>query len=311
MVTYDGRNKEMFEDDWTSHHFISSASPTKTPASPVPSSQTSDKPTRAPIIPHTFPPSAKKTANPTVAPTVHPSPSPTITPTENPTVAPTARAENEADNGGCEANEYLFALFMYDQGGDGWEKAKISIAEENVFGFRETVFKGGLEDGKSGMEYVCLELYTCYHAVIQGGLWEKEIRWELKPVVLGTTDEYKIAIAKGAAPAECSFSFGNPRYPVCETTCLSWNPPTPAPTERPTPAPTVRPTTEPSGKPTSAPTWTPTKAPTGRRTSAPTTWPTRRPTKVPTSIPTHYPTYYPTELPTDLPSNRPNGLPML
>lgn len=296
----------MFEDE-VFPQTKPSAKPTEISTASPSSPGITPSPTRAQTA---HPSSAGLTFAPTGAPSVQASPAPTASPTAAPTRAPTSRSEYVSGNGGCEADEQLFVLFMHDQGGDGWDDTQISIAEENVFGFKETAFKGTLDDGKVGMEYVCLKYFTCYHAAIQGGVWEEEIRWELRPVVLGTKpEEYKYAVAKGAAPVDCSFSFGNRGYPACETTCLSWARPTPAPKAKPTSAPTVRPTPSPTMGPTAVPTDEPTTVPTIGPTAAPTSGPTPVPTGGPTSSPSQHPTASPTNKLTDRPSLRPTVAP--
>ena len=181
--------------------------------------------------------------------------SPTIAdvPTAAPTTGPTERNMNIDGNGGCSNGEFLMALFMYDGGSDGWDDTKLALLYDE-FKVQQFAYKGGLESGASGIEFICLRPDVCYTAIVDGTVWLNEISWEIRPVVLGKPGTYKWAVAKGRAPAQCQFSFGNQKTPACESTCLSWDPvkPTRAPT-RPAnvaPAPTRRAVTP---RPTKAP----------------------------------------------------------
>mmetsp|Transcript_9931 Transcript_9931/g.22203 ORF Transcript_9931/g.22203 Transcript_9931/m.22203 type:complete len:367 (+) Transcript_9931:136-1236(+) len=194
-----------------------------------------------------------------------------------PTSAPTDRAMNIDGNGGCPNGEFLMALFMYDGGSDGWDDTRLALLYEN-FKIQQFAYKGGLEDGASGIEYICLRPNMCYTAVVDGTVWLNEISWEIRPVVLGKQGTYKWAVAKGRAPADCQFSFGNQGSPVCESTCLSWDPvkTTPKPTAKPTRAPTRRANAPPAPVPVPAPA----PAPTMKQTPRPTKAPTRAPTEI-------------------------------
>lgn len=200
---------------------------------------------------------------PTLSPTF------AIVPTAAPTTGPTERNMNINGNGGCPNGEFLMALFMYDGGSDGWDDTKLALLYDD-FKIQQFAYKGGLKSGAAGIEFICLRPDVCYTAMVDGTVWLNEISWEIRPVVLGKPGTYKWAVAKGRAPAECQFSFGNQMYPACESTCLSWDPvrPTPSPvrstvnvapaptrpvvTPQPTKVPTlVRPTTQaPSPDPT-------------------------------------------------------------
>lgn len=185
---------------------------------------------------------------PTLSPTF------AIVPTAAPTTGPTERNVNINGNGGCPNGEFLMALFMYDGGSDGWDDTKLALLYDD-FKIQQFVYKGGLESGASGIEFICLRPDVCYTAIVDGTVWLNEISWEIRPVVLGKPGTYKWAVAKGRAPAECQFSFGNQKNPACESTCLSWDPvrPTPSPvrTVNVAPAPTRRVVTP---QPTKAPT---------------------------------------------------------
>jgi hypothetical protein len=192
-------------------------------------------------------------------------------PTTAPTTGPTERNMNIDGNGGCPNGEFLMALFMYDGGSDGWDDTKIALLYED-FKVQQFAYKGGLESGASGIEFICLRPDVCYTTIVDGTVWLNEISWEIRPAVLGKPETYKWAVAKGRAPAQCQFSFGNLKNPACESTCLSWDPvkPTPSPiraswptnvapaptgrvvTPRPTTTPALRaPTTQvPSPEPT-------------------------------------------------------------
>mmetsp|Transcript_20633 Transcript_20633/g.59153 ORF Transcript_20633/g.59153 Transcript_20633/m.59153 type:complete len:339 (+) Transcript_20633:83-1099(+) len=179
-------------------------------------------------------------------------------PTSAPTTGPTERNMNINGNGGCPNGEFLMALFMYDGGSDGWDDTKLALLYDD-FKVQQFAYKGGLESGASGIEFICLRPDVCYTALVDGTVWLNEISWEIRPVVLGKPGTYKWAVAKGRAPAQCQFSFGNQKTPACESTCLSWDPvkPTLRPTRAPTrpanaaPAPTRRVVTP---RPTKAPT---------------------------------------------------------
>lgn len=175
-----------------------------------------------------------------------------------PTSAPTDRTMNINGNGGCPDGEFLMALFMYDGGSDGWDDTKLALLYDD-FSVQQFAYKGSLKEGASGIEYICLRPDMCYTAIVDGTVWLNEVSWEIRPVVLGKQGTYKWAVAKGRAPADCQFSFGNQRNPACESTCLSWDPvkPTPKPTRAPTraanvpaPAPTRRQTARPTNAPT-------------------------------------------------------------
>lgn len=131
---------------------------------------------------------------------------------------PIGRHMDIEGNGGCRYGQYLMALFMYDSMSDGWDDTRLALIYED-FGVLQFAFKAGLDDGRMGVEYVCLIPGTCYKAIAAGNLWLDEVGWEIKPVVLGQEDTYRAPIAVGGAPADCTFSFGSEQNPPCPTTC--------------------------------------------------------------------------------------------
>jgi hypothetical protein len=165
------------------------------------------------------------------------------------TPAPTARDEKVLDNGGCGMDEYLYKVRMHDIWGDGWDKTSLKIfqnaskeqagenaGEESLTvqnnnetdtisemiemndmpnrtqdeGVLELIFEGTLQSGPEGYSYVCLKPRKCYEVVVGGGLWENEIKWDIRSSPVSFLPEVReketSTIAKGWAPAHCQFS---------------------------------------------------------------------------------------------------------
>lgn len=110
----------------------------------------------------------------------------------------------------CGADETLYRLEMYDSFGDGWDETKLILTPKDDK--NKVLFKGSLEDGAQGTEYVCLSTAPqCYHVDVSGGVWGNEVSWEFKPLAQGSP-----AVADGGSPMDCEFSVGGE---VCMRTC--------------------------------------------------------------------------------------------
>mmetsp|Transcript_16969 Transcript_16969/g.28184 ORF Transcript_16969/g.28184 Transcript_16969/m.28184 type:complete len:884 (-) Transcript_16969:93-2744(-) len=110
----------------------------------------------------------------------------------------------------CASDEAKYRLVMFDSFGDGWDETKITLTKSDSDD--KAIFKGGLEDGAQGTEFVCLSTApTCYHIGVNGGVWGNEVSWELRPLGEGTK-----ALADGGAPMDCTFSVAGT---LCPRTC--------------------------------------------------------------------------------------------
>ena len=111
----------------------------------------------------------------------------------------------------CKEGTTLYRLVMYDSFGDGWDGTKLSIADKksaNSYIYSELA----LTDGSQGTEYVCLsKLPACYHVDVSGGVWGKEVSWEIKPATDGAP-----ALGSGGSPMSCDFPVAGDS---CENTC--------------------------------------------------------------------------------------------
>ena len=108
-------------------------------------------------------------------------------------------------------DEEPYRLTMYDSFGDGWEETKLILTNKDT---KKQVFEGGLKNGAQGTAFVCLSAKpACYTVTTKGGIWGKEVSWELKPYrTVGAAP----AIASGGAPMTCEFAaYGT----SCDTTC--------------------------------------------------------------------------------------------
>eukprot|EP00980_Cylindrotheca_fusiformis_P002818 scaffold672_cov126-Cylindrotheca_fusiformis.AAC.19 len=116
---------------------------------------------------------------------------------------------NKFNNVTCPSNTQKYRLIMYDSFGDGWDSTKVVITDKNK---NKVVFNGGLKDGATGLEPLCLAKDpTCYSAVTNGGMWGVESSWEIKPLREGG-----ITVAGSGAPNVCEFSVVGD---ACEKTC--------------------------------------------------------------------------------------------
>ena len=110
----------------------------------------------------------------------------------------------------CDFETAPYKLVMHDSFGDGWDDTKLIIYNREVPG--EYLFNGGLEDGFSGYKYLCFSATpSCYHVEVQGGVWGKEVSWEIK-----TLREGAPPVAGGGAPMSCQFPVGGDK---CERSC--------------------------------------------------------------------------------------------
>lgn len=262
----------------------STPGPTRGPIVAEPTVEASNEATPPPSPKPTPRPSPKPTPGPTPRPSPRPIPDPNADPTPLPPVppptpvptsSPTTRHAFKSGNGGCDDGFYLFGVFMYDSGGDGWDNAILSIFYDDVW-TTKFAYKGTLDHGPEGLDYVCLPMYQCITVFVKGGTWTREIKWEIKSAIVGRDGAFRWSVARGLAPEQCSFSFvPDFEESVCPNTCTEWDreamapvpdhktlPPRPPPTRRPTRSPTARPTWKPSPKPTVAPTVGPTDRPT-------------------------------------------------
>ena len=117
--------------------------------------------------------------------------------------------DDDYDLNECEAeNEVPYRLIQYDTWGDGWDDTKMTIMSDAD----AIIYKGGLDTGTEGTEYICLSTEEeCYHVTVSGGIWGNEISWEIKPLQHGAP-----AIADGGSPQDCTFAI---RGDICEKTC--------------------------------------------------------------------------------------------
>lgn len=161
-----------------------------------------------------------------------------LEPSESPTMSPTARYQNIVGNGGCPVGKSLFEIRLFDSWGDGWDDTFMRITGTAISSSDATVnltstaigasnttmrssiqvkqkqatvevFKGRLISGSEGYRYACLQTQVCYTVSVHGGLWQSEIKWEIRQTELGVPREERdnrMAIAKGLAPEICQFS---------------------------------------------------------------------------------------------------------
>lgn len=275
----------------------------------------------------------------------------------SPTLAPTARYEFVVGNGGCPVGKQLFEIRMFDEWGDGWDGTRLQLVEEtipttsqsgsdqvvsvnqtmNTVSVTETIqvqeepslveiFHGGLALGMEEFNYACLQHTKCYHVSVGGGLWEEEVKWEIRNVTLGEDREERmngLATAKGLAPTKCQFSIpDNSGALACLSTCGLKPQSTVAPTSSPrtvpptatieasVEAPTVIPieeaieediTSTPSDMPTDKPVASPTPSPSESLIEESTDTPTSPPTNVPFAVSVAAPTSMPSDIPTSTP----------
>ena len=107
-------------------------------------------------------------------------------------------------------DETSYRLIMYDSFGDGWEETTLEIV--NKLTPSQKIYSGALRSGSMAMTLICLSnLPNCYTVTTKGGIWGKEVSWEIKPYQDGTP-----SIASGGAPMECEFAVAGS---TCDTTC--------------------------------------------------------------------------------------------
>ena len=109
----------------------------------------------------------------------------------------------------CKEGTTLYRVVMYDSFGDGWDGTKLNIADsksQNSYIYSDIA----LAEGSQGTEYVCLsKTPACYHVDVSGGVWGKEVSWEIKPTTDGAP-----SLASGGSPMSCDF-------PVAGTSCTN------------------------------------------------------------------------------------------
>lgn len=194
-------------------------------------------------------------APPTIAPTSPPSTETPVEPTLAPSAAPTARWEHDTGNGGCPVGFILHEIRMHDVYGDGWDntflqiyRTKVQVVsshtsnarnEENATFFYSSVeidettttlgdmiYNGTLTSGHNGYTYVCLETFQCYNVMVGGGQWLDEVKWEVRKVPLGVSEDDRrfnneLSLIKGIAPDHCAFSIpsGDGDFTACTPEC--------------------------------------------------------------------------------------------
>jgi hypothetical protein len=111
----------------------------------------------------------------------------------------------------CGSSDSLWAVKMYDSWGDGWDDTHLKITRTT--GSSLEVFNGALQSGAQGTGYACLSKGpTCYRVEVKGGMWGKEVSWEVKPLAEGAP-----AVAGGGSPMDCNFGVGGADN--CGTAC--------------------------------------------------------------------------------------------
>ena len=227
-----------------------------------------------------------------------------------PTPSPTAVWGMVEQNGGCPEGQLLHEIRMVDAWGDGWGDTTLTITRmvnpENELGlvkkvatetgtvvteiipvrepvgddpsFPRQIFQGSLPTGSEGFVYICMEPDKCYEVTAEGGLWQQEVTWGIRQVVLGVPREQSpssLTFAKGGSPETCQISVDVNGERACPVTCGLH-----------TKAPSVAPTTL-------APTKNPTLPPTVLRNIIPDD-PTSSPSTPPSDMPSLIPTFFPT-----------------
>lgn len=110
----------------------------------------------------------------------------------------------------CKEGTTMYRLVMYDSFGDGWDGTKLEISQSTSV--NSIIHSAELKDGSEGTDYVCLsKTPACYHVEVKGGVWGKEVSWEVKPLADGAP-----SIGSGGSPMSCNFPVaGN----SCANTC--------------------------------------------------------------------------------------------
>jgi len=263
---------------------------------------------------------------PTSAPSVEPSVPTGEEDTESPSAAPSSIYDR---NGGCSIGKYLYNLKMYDDWGDGWDGAVIKITQmameeesedipteyqevtshdnvtvsisklidldenttETSFNPARNIFTGGLATGSEGTSSLCLQPFKCYSVDMAGGYWAGEIKWDIRAVRIGYTEEelenfVGMPVAKGFAPSKCQFSIADEVTGEleCPFTCEGDS---------------ASPFMSPSSVPSLVPSMPPSSVPSDLLDRV-------VPTPVPSSASSTFPSDFPSLVPSTLPSSTPS-----
>ena len=265
--------------------------PSKVPL-PVPTHKPFPSPSPMPVLDASAAPSPAPTRTPTLAliprPSCAPTPLPSRTPTSNPTVVPTPEpttAPTPAPSNDCDADEFVYRMWLDDSAGDGWNGATYEIREMNGV----VLYSGTLEEGFRDSAWCCLP-NACFYIGAGGGSSDSEISFKFVDEVGGYFQDLK-------APFQDHF---------CVNAGDVFDHPTTSPTVSvpPTPAPTAAPTTS-----TDAPTLVPAPVPSLQPTSIPVPLPTRASTPPPVPMPMMVPVAGPTWIPAPLPTAMPMPAP--
>lgn len=108
----------------------------------------------------------------------------------------------------CDDKGSAYRLLMHDAFGDGWDDTTITITNKKD---GSGIFTGSLKDGAEGQEYICLEESKCYSVEAKGGMWGKEVSWDVKGFSSGAA-----TYASGGSPMKCEFSVKD----GCDNTCF-------------------------------------------------------------------------------------------
>ena len=109
----------------------------------------------------------------------------------------------------CEDTNTVYRLVMYDSFGDGWDGTKLSISDSTGFLYTDKA----LAEGSQGTEFICLSRTpSCYQVDVAGGVWGKEVSWEIRPATDGAP-----SLASGGSPMSCSFPVAGDSS--CTNTC--------------------------------------------------------------------------------------------
>ena len=132
-------------------------------------------PTPSPTVPPTANPTALPYPLPTTVPSRVPSPAPTLQPSPQPSFLPSPAPSHE-----CEEGTFIYRLWLYDSGGDGWQGSVFSLRESSSLGDSGegvTVANGTLSDGTQGSVWLCLA-NGCFELSVGGGTADSEIGFE-------------------------------------------------------------------------------------------------------------------------------------
>ena len=101
-------------------------------------------------------------------------------------------------------------MIMYDSFGDGWDGTKLQIADSTSV--NSILYTLDLKDGSQGTEYICLSKKpACYHVEVKGGVWGREVSWEVRPLTEGAP-----SLGSGGSPMSCDFPVAGDS---CPNTC--------------------------------------------------------------------------------------------